>query len=363
MANILRKDPDVAPTNILCLTFTDAAAWNVRERLIGLIGRDAYRVAIHTFHSFGVEIINRHSEHFYRGASFLPADDITQIETLEAIFEELDHDNPLRAQHNGQFVYLNKAKDAIGNIKKAGLTPDAFDAIIAENKKTCIAIDPLVAGVFGGRISKKLVAPARALIGEIEKMKFLKLPGEFETFSGAFMQTLSEALDAVDESGTAPLTAWKKRWTAKGDDAQVHLSDLLDSERIETMALIYREYVKRMKEDSHYDYNDMILDAIEVLEKKNGLRAELSERYQYVLIDEFQDTNKAQMRLVGLLTKGVSGRTSWWWGMTIRRFSNFRARKYRTSSIFRKRMPIRSSSFLRRIIVLRRKSWILRGGS
>ena len=108
VANILRKDTDIAPTNILCLTFTDAAAFNMRDRLVGLIGREAYRVAVHTFHSFGVEIINRHPEHFYAGAAFLPADDITQIEILQDIFEELDHGNPLRSQYQERFTSLFK---------------------------------------------------------------------------------------------------------------------------------------------------------------------------------------------------------------------------------------------------------------
>ncbi len=54
VANILRKDGDVSPSEILCLTFTDAAAWNMRDRLTKLMGGNAYRVAIHTFHSFGV---------------------------------------------------------------------------------------------------------------------------------------------------------------------------------------------------------------------------------------------------------------------------------------------------------------------
>src|ERR1700744_3141281 len=56
VANILAKN-DVAPSNILCLTFTDTAARNMRERLIGIIGQPAYHVAIHTFHSFGSDTI------------------------------------------------------------------------------------------------------------------------------------------------------------------------------------------------------------------------------------------------------------------------------------------------------------------
>ena len=57
VANILRKS-DVSPGNVLCLTFTDNAARNMRDRLSTIIGQSAYHVAIHTFHSFGADIIN-----------------------------------------------------------------------------------------------------------------------------------------------------------------------------------------------------------------------------------------------------------------------------------------------------------------
>ncbi|MCE9517699.1 UvrD-helicase domain-containing protein, partial [Candidatus Nomurabacteria bacterium] len=59
VANILAQT-QMRPGNILCLTFTDSAAVNMRKRLIGLLGVDAYRVAIHTFHNFCVDIIGRY---------------------------------------------------------------------------------------------------------------------------------------------------------------------------------------------------------------------------------------------------------------------------------------------------------------
>src|SRR4051794_33788657 len=63
VANII-KQTDTSPSNILCLTFTDNAARNMRERLQSIIGQAAYHVAIHTFHSFGSEIINQFPDYF-----------------------------------------------------------------------------------------------------------------------------------------------------------------------------------------------------------------------------------------------------------------------------------------------------------
>ena len=63
VANILRMT-DATPGNILCLTFTDSAAVNMRKRLVALLGNAAYRIPIHTFHGFGVEVINSYPEYF-----------------------------------------------------------------------------------------------------------------------------------------------------------------------------------------------------------------------------------------------------------------------------------------------------------
>jgi DNA helicase-2/ATP-dependent DNA helicase PcrA len=52
VANILKKT-DTDPNEILCLTFTEAAATNMKIRLSNLIGRDSYDVNINTYHGFG----------------------------------------------------------------------------------------------------------------------------------------------------------------------------------------------------------------------------------------------------------------------------------------------------------------------
>mgnify|MGYP003546765104 len=51
IASILQQT-DVNPNNILCLTYTDNGAIEMRNRLLKIIGSAAYNVRIHTFHSF-----------------------------------------------------------------------------------------------------------------------------------------------------------------------------------------------------------------------------------------------------------------------------------------------------------------------
>ena len=106
----------------------------MRERLSQLIGRDAYKVDIHTFHSFGVHIISSYPNYFYNAATFYPIDDLTQIEILEEIIGDLEYDSDLKSQHDGKYTYLNSVKSMISNLKKAGYTvvgqaQDGFQAI------------------------------------------------------------------------------------------------------------------------------------------------------------------------------------------------------------------------------------------
>lgn len=302
VANILRT-VDIRPGNILCLTFTDAAAFNMRQRLIGLLGRDAYRVAIHTFHTFGVEVINRYPEYFYNGAIFLPADDVTQTEILEGIFQELEYDNPIRSEHKDRFVYLNPVKKAIEYLKKAGLTPKEFTRILEANKKEVSLIDPLISTALTDRVSKKMIPALEGVAVELSSISSDPLPGSFKSLSAVVAQSLTDAVKEANESdSTAPITEWKKEWTAKGDDKLTHLIDVSEEPRMNELAFVYQTYMTRMHEAGYYDFNDMILDAIAMLEDNIGVRLDLQERYQYMLVDEFQDTNDAQMRLIRLLT-------------------------------------------------------------
>ncbi len=65
---------------------------------------------------------------------------------------------------------------------------------------------------------------------------------------------------------------------------------------------IFRRYQEMLEATGHFDYDDSILYVIRALEEDDDLLASLQERYQYVLVDEFQDTNGAQYRLIELLT-------------------------------------------------------------
>lgn len=68
------------------------------------------------------------------------------------------------------------------------------------------------------------------------------------------------------------------------------------------LAEVYRQYEKALKTRRKYDYNDTLLAVITALGEHPDFQASLLEQYQYILVDEHQDTNGAQNRILELLT-------------------------------------------------------------
>lgn len=67
------------------------------------------------------------------------------------------------------------------------------------------------------------------------------------------------------------------------------------------LAEVYWFYQKTLAEKKFYDYSDMIMEVVRELGKDEGLLLQLQEQYQYLLVDEHQDTNNAQNKLIELL--------------------------------------------------------------
>lgn len=307
VANILRTT-DTLPQNILCLTYTESGAHAMRERLAGLIGPDAYKVAVHTFHSFGSEIINRNAEYFYHGAYFRPADELSSYEVLRSIFEKLPHDNFLSSKMNDEFTYLRDAQSAISDLKKSGLISDELTAILDRNDEYTDWLQPRLNKAFADRLSKKSFAAVQALVEDIEGYREESYTLiTYEPLHHLVHTSLEYALEqATSDNSTKPLSAWKRQWCEKKDNGELTLKDAKRSKRLRAVASVYYDYLLAMQQRALYDFDDMILRAVHALEVFNDLRLNLQEQYQYILVDEFQDTNDAQMRLLWNLTNNPS---------------------------------------------------------
>lgn len=306
VANILQMT-DTLPSSILCLTYTEAAATNMRKRLAGLIGGDAYKVAIHTFHGFGTEIINKNPEYFYHGGRYNPADQLTQYSILEKILEGLKHNYALRSYHPDQgYTYLRDILDKIGELKKGGLSAENFRILLDENKDFLVKANGFLEAIFADRISKKTVEMVPGLVENLRSVQFVartkNLP--YENVKDVMIKDLEEAYalaTAEVKADTKPITAWKGKYTKKNNDKKDVFKDLEKMQKQLELCEVYEKYQQQLHKEGFFDWDDMLLDTVDAFEKHPELRYNLQEQYLYVLVDEFQDTNGTQMRFLDQL--------------------------------------------------------------
>lgn len=301
-ANILRQT-DTLPENILCLTFTESGAAAMRERLSQIIGKDAFRVAIHTFHSFGTEIINQNAEYFYHGAHFRAADELSSYELLRGIFDELPYDNPLAGKMNSEYTHLADTLTVIGELKKSGLTSDELLAIRDANELVMDTVESEISNLFAARISKataEQLAPVATRIALIDQPA---LPVGIVSLAAALSLDIAHAVDAaIDTNSTKPITAWRNKWLEKDTKGAFIFKDRKRHAKLRAISFIYYQYLSRMQQAELYDFDDMILRVVHAMEVFPDLRFNLQEKHQYIMVDEFQDTNLAQMRILYNLT-------------------------------------------------------------
>ena len=69
-------------------------------------------------------------------------------------------------------------------------------------------------------------------------------------------------------------------------------------------AQVYREYQARLKQNNAMDFDDLIMNTVELLKLDPEVLNYYQEKFQYVMVDEYQDTNTAQFELVRLLAGG-----------------------------------------------------------
>ncbi len=301
-ANIL-KQTDTLPENILCLTFTDSGAAAMRQRLVNIIGPAAYKVAIHTFHSFGSEIISHHREHFYRGAEFRPADELSTYEIIRTIFDELEYSSPLASKMNGEYTYLRETLRTISELKKSGLSSDELLSILDDNDSIIDTAERLLADIFAAGIKKTTAEQLAPHIDTI-RTSATELPVTgIVSLANILADSLQFAVTtAITDNSTKPVTAWRNQWMTKNQQGAFVFKSRARQEKLRAVSFIYYQYLARMQAAALYDFDDMILDVIQTIERVPELKYNLQEKHQYIMVDEFQDTNMAQMRILHNLT-------------------------------------------------------------
>ena len=305
VAQILRKT-DALPQNILCLTFTESGAQNMRDRLTRFISKSAYDVQISTYHAFGGDLINRYPEYFTETRLERPVDELGKRQVLSQIIDHLSYRSPLKQTRH----HIGDLMSTISEVKRGLLTPEGLRVIAAGNLAIIEHVSPAISVALADytKLMPRKLAIAEPIFTTIhteleQAAASMGVHPPFENLAQLAAEQLTSALEAAAEAGkSTPLTAWKNTWLAKNADNQYVLAGALEAARIAELANVLEAYERALSERGLYDFDDMILRAIRVLEDNLELKYTLQERYQYILLDEFQDTNAAQLRLVELLT-------------------------------------------------------------
>lgn len=140
IANIVRTT-DTPPDAILALTFTESGAHAMRKRLLDIMGSGAYKVAIHTFHGFCNEVIQKYPEEFPAIIGSLPALPVDQIRMMQEIVEN----TPLERlrPYGDPFYYVRGALKAISELKRENVSPELFEERVKESEKAFKSRDDL----------------------------------------------------------------------------------------------------------------------------------------------------------------------------------------------------------------------------
>ena len=233
-------DTDAGPDNILCLTYTDAGAVAMRRRLLGFIGPDAYKVHIFTFHAFCNEVIQNNLSLFDK-QSMDPVSDLERIEILKRLIDQLPKGNPLKRYRGDVYYEMSNLQGLFSTMKREGWTPAFLEERIAQHLLN--------------------------------------------------IETDEEFLYKNSRAG---------KWT-KGDKKPAYHTELERMDKLRAAVGEFDRYQEAMRRANRYDFDDMINWVNRAFRENPTLLADYQERFQYILVDEFQDTSNNQNNLIELL--------------------------------------------------------------
>lgn len=187
----------INPHNILAITFTNKAAREMKGRVVDMLGDDAERIQISTFHSFGVTILRENCDVLGYKTNFTILDSDDSLTVIKKILKELNLDPK---EYNPKSV-----RSRISGAKNQILSPEEY-----------------------------------------------------------------------------------KRYA--------------NTDFEEKVCLIYEKYEKKLKANNSIDFDDLLILPINLFKNNPDILKKYQERFQYILIDEYQDTNEAQYVLVKMLS-------------------------------------------------------------
>lgn len=243
--HILQSGVGCEPENILCLTFTESAAVEMRNRLSKHIGPTAYRVKISTFHGFCQWVMDDAPEVFEaKFGDRVLADDLEKALVYQSVIKSKKWEYFSNVWND--LVHQYDVLRSISDLKREHVTPAGLRDLIPDEKERL----------------------------EAEPSNFYKRKtGSYE--AGDFKPAARAKIDAKIGK-------------------MMELADL------------WEVYEAKLAGEGLYDFDDQINWVVSELGSNENLRLDLQERFQWILVDEYQDTNQAQNQIVWALCEGES---------------------------------------------------------
>ena len=193
-------------------------------------------------------------------------------------------------------------------INECGISANNIAAITFTNK-AAKEMQERVAHIMGGRVPGGLtVCTFHALGVRIirQEAKHCGLKPQFSILDASDTVQIVSDVAGDNDKGIAKqmqwqISSWKNAMITPEEAAQ-----LADNEIASVAARLYKEYERTLRAYQAVDFDDLISLPVRLFEEHPEVRERWQNRLRYLLVDEYQDTNRAQYRLLKLLS-GVRG--------------------------------------------------------
>jgi DNA helicase II / ATP-dependent DNA helicase PcrA len=197
-------------------------------------------------------------------------------------------------------------------IEQRGVAPDSILAVTFTNKASAEMAERVEKLIGHSSLAKPVVATfhsfcVRMLRRDIEALRIGNegLTKSFAIYDEADQQAVVKAAMrrmGLDDKQLTPRVvlskiSWAKNHMIDPQEYYLNSSDPM-SERI---AHIFDAYRKDLRKANALDFDDLLLEAVRLLKSSSEVRERYNRRYRYLLIDEYQDTNRPQYELMKLL--------------------------------------------------------------